>query len=53
MCTGGQGTFTYTYADSANSPGVNSWATKTVETQPDGNQTTYYLNYLGQVMLKV
>jgi hypothetical protein len=31
------GTYTYAYTTSGNTAGFNSWATKTVETLPDGN----------------
>src|SRR5262249_5961662 len=48
---GGLGTFSYTYTLSSNSPGVNSWATKTVETRPDGGTDTVYTNAYGQIML--
>jgi len=51
-CSGGQGTYTYTYTASGNAAGYNSWATKTVETLPDGNQNTIYTNAYGQVMLR-
>ncbi len=51
-CTGGQGTYTYAYTDSANTPGFNSWAHKTVETLNDGNTNTVYTNAYGQIMLK-
>jgi RHS repeat-associated protein len=51
-CTGGLGTFTYAYTTSSNSPGMNSWAVKTVETLPDGNTNTAYTNAYGEVMLK-
>ena len=40
----GLGTFTYSYTASSNTPGFNSWATKTVETLPDGNQNIVYTN---------
>jgi RHS repeat-associated protein len=52
-CAGGQGTFTYSYTSSSNPSGYNSWATKTVETLPDGNQNIVYTNYAAEVMLKV
>ena len=48
----GPGTFTYSYTTSSNSTGFNSWATKTLETLPDGNTNTVYTNYAGEVMLK-
>ena len=45
-CSGstGQGTFTYAYTASSNTAGPNSWAVKTVETLPDGNQNIVYTN---------
>jgi hypothetical protein len=50
-CSGGLGTYTYTYTSSGNSPDFNAWAVKTVETLPDGNQNTVYTNTYGEVML--
>jgi RHS repeat-associated protein len=47
----GLGTFTYSYTTSTNTPGLNSWATKTVETLPDGNTNTVYTNAAAEVML--
>jgi RHS repeat-associated protein len=52
-CSGGLGTFTYTYTTSNNAAGFNSWAAKTVETLPDGNQNIVYTNAYGEVMLNV
>ncbi len=52
-CAGGLGTFTFSYTASGNSPGYNSWATKTVETLPDGNENIVYTNAYGEVMLSV
>jgi RHS repeat-associated protein len=49
----GQGEYTFTYTASTNTAGTNSWATKTVETLPDGNTNTVYTNAYGQVMLAV
>ncbi len=42
-CTGGYGTFTFSYATNSNNPGFgqsafNFWKNKTIETLPDGNQ---------------
>jgi RHS repeat-associated protein len=51
-CTGGQGTFTYAYASSANADGFNSWKVRTVETLPDGNENIVYTNAYGEAMLK-
>jgi hypothetical protein len=53
VCTGGQGTFTYSYVTSSNSQGHNSWATKTVETLPDGSTNSVYANFAGETMLNV
>ena len=47
----GLGTFTYGYTASSNTPGLNSWAMKTVETLPDGNSNMVYTNAAGEVML--
>jgi YD repeat-containing protein len=52
-CTGGLGAYTYNYTTSSNAAGANSWAQKTTETLPDGNQNVYYTNSYGEVMLKV
>jgi RHS repeat-associated protein len=49
----GLGTYTYSYSTSTNAAGYNSWATKTVETLPDGNQNIIYTNAYGEVMLAV
>src|SRR5271156_7166226 len=49
-CSGGLGTYTYTYTTSDNPDGYNSWATRTVETQPDGNVNIVYSNYAGEQM---
>jgi hypothetical protein len=51
VCTGGQGTFTYSYATSVFQPGYNTWAKKTVETLPDGSTNTVYANFAGETML--
>ncbi|WP_428936902.1 hypothetical protein [Fontivita pretiosa] len=51
-CSGGFGTYTFSYTDSSNSDGYNSWKRKTVETLPDNNQNIVYMNAYGQVMLK-
>jgi RHS repeat-associated protein len=52
-CTGGLGTYTYSYGTSAFADGYNTWRTKTTETLPDGNQNIVYTNFAGQVMLSV
>ena len=49
----GLGAFNYSYTPSYNSPGFNSWQTKTTETLPDGNTSTTYANTYGEVMLTV
>jgi hypothetical protein len=51
--TGGLGAFTYSYTTSDNPEGPNSWAVKTVETLPDGNQNIVFSNSSGQTKLKV
>jgi RHS repeat-associated protein len=51
-CTGGLGTYTYSYTASTNTAGFNSWAMKTTETLPDSNQNVVYTNAYGEVMLK-
>jgi RHS repeat-associated protein len=48
----GLGTYSYTYTASSNTAGPNNWATKTVETLPDGNTNTVYTNAYGEVLLK-
>jgi RHS repeat-associated protein len=52
-CGDGLGTYLYTYSDSANPAGPNSWQHRTVETLPDGNANIYYTNSFGEVMLQV
>src|SRR5207302_2769586 len=52
-CSGGQGTYLYSYATSSNSNGLNSWTYKSTETLPDGNSNIVYSNYAGETMLKV
>jgi RHS repeat-associated protein len=52
-CSAGLGTFTYSYTLSNNPTGYNSWAVKTVETLPDGNENIVYSNYAGEQMLSV
>jgi RHS repeat-associated protein len=52
-CTGGLGTYTYSYTLSNNPMGYNSWAVKTVETLPDGNENIVYSNFAGEQMLSV
>ncbi len=47
----GQGTFTYSYTASSNTPGMNSWAMKTTVGLPDGNSDIVYTNEAGEVML--
>src|SRR5262249_40533653 len=49
----GLGVYTYAYASSANGAGFNSWATKTTETLPDGNQNIVCTNAYGEIMLHV
>jgi YD repeat-containing protein len=55
VCSGGAGAFSYSYEanPAAGLFGYNAWQTKTVETLPDGNTNTAYLNGYGQVMLSV
>ncbi len=43
---GGLGTYTFSYTASSNTPGFNSWAMKTVVTNPDGSTDTVYTNCL-------
>ncbi len=52
-CTGGLGTYSYTYTASSFADGYNNWRTKTVETLPDGNENIVYTNYAGEVLLSV
>jgi RHS repeat-associated protein len=54
-CSGGIGTFTYSYATNASpTPGNNQeWRTKTTETRPDGTQRIVYSNARMQPMLEV
>ncbi|MBM4017216.1 MAG: hypothetical protein FJ288_02640 [Planctomycetes bacterium] len=57
---GGQGTYTYSYEDSQNPDGPNSWARETIETLPGydadqhlGARRITYSNYFGGSMLDV
>jgi RHS repeat-associated protein len=54
-CSGGQGTYTYTYAARAEpfAKLPNTWVRKVVETLPDGNENTYYLNRNNDLLLRV
>ena len=57
-CTGGQGTYGYTYTSRTDDTSdqitdTNTWMSKTVETLPDGNQNITYYNRDGNVMLAV
>jgi RHS repeat-associated protein len=49
----GLGAYTYSYTASSNPVDYNSWATKTIETLPDGNQNIVYTNAYGEIMLRV
>jgi RHS repeat-associated protein len=51
-CSGGLGEYTFSYTASSNTAAYNSWAMKTVETLPDGNQNIVYTNAYGEIMLK-
>ncbi len=53
LVQGGSQTFLFDYETSDFPLGLNSWATKTVETRPDGNRNILYCNYAGQTMLHV
>src|SRR5579884_1873555 len=48
---GGQGTYTFIYTPSSNTPGHNSWAMKTLVTNPDGSTDKVYTDAYGEVML--
>jgi YD repeat-containing protein len=48
---GGLGTYTYSYTNSSNPQGTNSWFTKTVVTNPDSSTDTVYTNAFAEVML--
>jgi len=50
---GGTQTFVFTYEQGNNPQGYNSWAYKTTETLPDGNQNIIYANFAGLTMLHV
>jgi RHS repeat-associated protein len=52
-CSGGLGTYTYSYTTSGFADGYNTWRTKTTETLPDGNQNIVYTNFAGQIMLAI
>ena len=51
--SGGLASYSYSYAASGNNNGYNAWATRNVETLPDGTTNTVYSNAFGQQMLKV
>lgn len=48
---GGADTYSYSYTASGHAKDPNNWATKAVETRPDGASVTVYSNHLGQTML--
>ncbi len=50
---GGSLTSTFTYSTFGAYDDYNAWQSKTVETHPDGTENIIYMNYAGQVMLKV
>jgi YD repeat-containing protein len=53
-CSGGQGTYLYSYASNPRMPdGPNAWLTMTAITQPDGTVITHFYNFDGQSMLDV
>ena len=53
VCSGGLGTYTYSYTASAdNLPGYNNWTYQTVETLPNGTTNTYYANFAGETLLQ-
>jgi YD repeat-containing protein len=49
--SGGLGTYTFSYTTSSNTPGFNTWNTRTVVTNPDGSSDTIYTNAYAQVLL--
>ncbi len=49
----GSSTQTYSYVNVAGRSDPNQWATKTVETLPDGTVNTVYCNAASQVMMRV
>ena len=49
---GGSRTYTFAFTQSGNPDDYNNWATKTVETRPDGSRNVVYTNYIGQILLK-
>jgi len=52
-CSGGVGTYTYTYANSGFANGYNSWKTKRTETLPNSSVRVTYFNYVNEPMLFV
>src|SRR5262249_22653758 len=52
-CTGGLGTYTYSYTTSPFADGYGNWRRKLTENLPDGNQNIVYTNFAGEVLLKV
>jgi len=53
MVNGGSQTYLFSYEESDNADGYNSWKYKTTETLPSGAQNIVYSNYAGQTMLQV
>ena len=49
---GGSREFTYAYTSGPSSSDYNQWATKTVESRPDGSQKIVYTNFIGSVILQ-
>ncbi|MBM4058177.1 MAG: RHS repeat protein, partial [Planctomycetes bacterium] len=54
-CTGGIGTYTFSYATNpvAATDDFNAWRSRTTVTRPDGTQIVNYTNLFGQSMLDV
>ena len=50
-CSGGIGSYTYSYAVSSFADGYNSWRYRRTETQPDGTVNITYANHVGAPML--
>jgi RHS repeat-associated protein len=52
-CSGGIGSYTYSFATSSFPVGYNAWRTKRTETAPDGSVNVTYFNYVNEPMLYV
>src|SRR5207248_10129673 len=52
-CSGGIGTYTYSYSRRGIGTGINSWNDRTTTVFPDNNQEVDYYNSAGEPLLDV